>query len=163
MIWKGVMPAITTCFDEALQIDHGFAGRTLPVAAGQWLQRQSWCWVLWAKARLSHSRKESQIVRTAVKAAHGRGPVVGFDFRALHRRGRGPGQSRRRCRMRRAHGAAALRLSGRLARDEGPRVRCVRSHPAIVHALQQPGGLRHRFSSRADSGTGGGAGKSGAQ
>ena len=40
MIWKGVMPAITTCFDEALQIDHGFRGRTLPVAAGQRMQRR---------------------------------------------------------------------------------------------------------------------------
>src|SRR5258707_668155 len=24
MTWKGVMPAITTCFDEALQVDHKF-------------------------------------------------------------------------------------------------------------------------------------------
>ena len=27
MEWKGVMPAITTCFDENLQIDHEFTAR----------------------------------------------------------------------------------------------------------------------------------------
>ena len=27
MNWKGVMPAITTCFDEHLQVDHSFMAR----------------------------------------------------------------------------------------------------------------------------------------
>src|SRR5262249_11103387 len=27
--WKGVMPAITTCFDERLQIDHEFTARPI--------------------------------------------------------------------------------------------------------------------------------------
>ncbi len=27
MIWKGVMPAITTCFNEDLSIDHAFVAK----------------------------------------------------------------------------------------------------------------------------------------
>ena len=33
MNWKGVMPAITTCFNDDLSIDHG-SWRTLPLASG---------------------------------------------------------------------------------------------------------------------------------
>ena len=33
MNWKGVMPAITTCFTEDLKVDHGFMADT---AIGYW-------------------------------------------------------------------------------------------------------------------------------
>ena len=35
MNWTGVMPAITTCFDENLQIDHEFTARHVNVARRQ--------------------------------------------------------------------------------------------------------------------------------
>ena len=38
MIWKGVMPAITTCFDEALQIDHGFLVEHCRWLLDNWMQ-----------------------------------------------------------------------------------------------------------------------------
>ena len=75
MIWKGVMPAITTCFDEALQIDHGFLAEHC-----RWLLDNGCSGVvvlgsLGEGATLSFEERVA-IVRTAVKAVHGRGPVV---------------------------------------------------------------------------------------
>src|SRR6478609_421364 len=75
MIWKGVMPAITTCFDEALQIDHGFL-----VEHCRWLLDNGCSGVvvlgsLGEGATLPLDERVA-IVRTAVKAVHGRGPVV---------------------------------------------------------------------------------------
>jgi 1-pyrroline-4-hydroxy-2-carboxylate deaminase len=75
MNWKGVMPAITTCFNKDLSVDHGFLmehcrwlldnGCTGIVALGS----------LGEGATLSFDEK-LEIVRTCVKAVHGRGPVV---------------------------------------------------------------------------------------
>ena len=75
MNWKGVMPAITTCFDEARKIDHGFTagycrwlldnGCTGVVALGS----------LGEGATLSFEERV-QIVRTCVNAVEGRAPVV---------------------------------------------------------------------------------------
>jgi 1-pyrroline-4-hydroxy-2-carboxylate deaminase len=75
MNWKGVMPAITTCFTEDLQVDHGFMtkhcgwlldnGCTGVVALGS----------LGEGATLSFEEK-GQILRTCVGAVRGRGPVV---------------------------------------------------------------------------------------
>jgi len=75
MNWKGVMPAITTCFSSDLSIDHGFmvehcrwlldSGCTGVVALGS----------LGEGATLSVAEKQ-KILRTCVKAAQGRGPVV---------------------------------------------------------------------------------------
>jgi len=75
MKWKGVMPAITTCFKRDLTIDHGFMtehcgwlldnGCTGVVALGS----------LGEGATLSPEEKR-EILRTCVKAIHGRGPVV---------------------------------------------------------------------------------------
>lgn len=75
MSWKGVMPAITTCFGKDLCIDHGFMaehcrwlldnGCTGIVALGS----------LGEGAALSFQEK-LEILRTCVKAVQGRGPVV---------------------------------------------------------------------------------------
>jgi dihydrodipicolinate synthase/N-acetylneuraminate lyase len=75
MNWKGVMPAITTCFNADLNIDHGFMaehccwlldnGCTGIVALGS----------LGEGATLTFAEKQ-EILRTCVKAAHPRGPVV---------------------------------------------------------------------------------------
>jgi len=75
MNWKGVMPAITTCFTEDLEVDHGFMtehsrwlidnGCTGVVALGS----------LGEGATLSLDEK-LQILRTLVAALKGRAPVV---------------------------------------------------------------------------------------
>jgi 4-hydroxy-tetrahydrodipicolinate synthase len=75
MNWKGVMPAITTCFNNDLSVDHAFMvkhcrllldnGCTGIVALGS----------LGEGATLTLEEKLA-IVRTCVKAVHGRGPVV---------------------------------------------------------------------------------------
>jgi 1-pyrroline-4-hydroxy-2-carboxylate deaminase len=75
MKWKGVMPAITTCFNRDLTVDHGFVaehccwlldnGCTGVVALGS----------LGEGATLTFEEKR-EILHTCVKAIHGRGPVV---------------------------------------------------------------------------------------
>jgi 1-pyrroline-4-hydroxy-2-carboxylate deaminase len=75
MNWKGVMPAITTCFNSDLSIDFHFMaehcrwlldnGCTGIVALGS----------LGEGATLMYDEKLA-ILRTCVKAIHGRGPVV---------------------------------------------------------------------------------------
>jgi 4-hydroxy-tetrahydrodipicolinate synthase len=75
MNWKGVMPAITTCFTEDLRVDHGFMsehcrwlldnGCTGIVALGS----------LGEGATLSFEEK-LQILRTCIDSVHGRAPVV---------------------------------------------------------------------------------------
>jgi len=75
MEWKGVMPAITTCFTEELHVDHGFMtehcrwildnGCSGIVALGS----------LGEGAALS-SQEKLEILRTCVEAVDGRAPVV---------------------------------------------------------------------------------------
>ena len=75
MNWKGVMPAITTCFNSDLSIDFHFMaehcrwlldnGCTGIVALGS----------LGEGATLMYDEKLA-ILRTCVKVVHGRGPVV---------------------------------------------------------------------------------------
>jgi dihydrodipicolinate synthase/N-acetylneuraminate lyase len=75
MKWKGVMPAVTTCFDELDRVDHAFMeshcrwlvenGCTGVVALGS----------LGEGATLSFSEKEA-ILQTCVKALKGRASVV---------------------------------------------------------------------------------------
>jgi 1-pyrroline-4-hydroxy-2-carboxylate deaminase len=75
MNWKGVMPAITTCFNHDLSIDHGFMvkhcrllldnGCTGIVALGS----------LGEGATLTHEEKLA-LLRNGVTAVHGHGPVV---------------------------------------------------------------------------------------
>lgn len=75
MNWKGVMPAITTCFTEDLRVDHGFM-------AGHcgWLLENGCAGIvalgsLGEGAALSFDEKLG-ILRTCVEGSKGRGPVV---------------------------------------------------------------------------------------
>ena len=75
MNWKGVMPAITTCFNHDLSIDHGFvAGHC------RWLLDNGCAGIvalgsLGEGATLSFDEK-LEVLRTCIKAVQGRGPVV---------------------------------------------------------------------------------------
>ena len=75
MNWNGVMPAITTCFDANLQVDHGFMTRHC-----RWLLDNGCTGLvplgsLGEGATLSFDEK-SQILRTCVTAGERRVPVV---------------------------------------------------------------------------------------
>lgn len=75
MNWKGVMPAITTCFDKDYRVDAGFMSGHC-----RWLLDNGCSGVvplgsLGEAASLSLEEKRS-ILRTCVAAVHGRGPVV---------------------------------------------------------------------------------------
>ena len=75
MNWKGVMPAITTCFTDDLRVDYGFmAGHC------RWLLDNGCSGIvalgsLGEGAALSFDEK-LEILRTCVGAIRGRGPVV---------------------------------------------------------------------------------------
>lgn len=75
MNWKGVMPAITTCFHNDLSIDHGFM-----VEHCRWLLDNGCTGIialgsLGEGATLSFDEK-LEVLRTGVKAVQRRGPVV---------------------------------------------------------------------------------------
>ena len=75
MKWNGVMPAITTCFNNDLSIDHPFM-----VEHCRWLLDNGCTGVvalgsLGEGATLAFDEKLA-VLRTCVKAVHGRGPVV---------------------------------------------------------------------------------------
>ena len=75
MNWNGVMPAITTCFNSNFEVDHGFMERHC-----QWLLDNGCAGVvplgsLGEGATLSFEEKV-KVVRTCVRAAGGRAPVV---------------------------------------------------------------------------------------
>lgn len=75
MNWKSVMPAITTCFDKNLQVDHGFmAGHC------RWLV-ESGCQGIVSLGSLGEGatlsfQEKREILRTCVDAVQGRAPVV---------------------------------------------------------------------------------------
>lgn len=76
MNWNGVMPAITTCFDQDMNVDHRFLARHC-----QWLLDNGCTGIvplgsLGEGATLSFEEK-LQVVRTCVAAVRGRAPVVG--------------------------------------------------------------------------------------
>jgi 4-hydroxy-tetrahydrodipicolinate synthase len=76
MNWKGVLPAITTCFNADFSIDYGFVAEHC-----RWIVDNGCAGVvalgsLGEGATLSFDEKR-QILGTCVKAIHGRGPVVG--------------------------------------------------------------------------------------
>ena len=76
MIWNGVMPAITTCFDQNYAVDHKFVAKHC-----RWLLENGCVGLvplgsLGEAATLSFEEK-IQILNTCVKAAEGRAPVVG--------------------------------------------------------------------------------------
>jgi len=75
MNWKGVMPAITTCFSSDLSIDHGLMAEHC-----RWLLDNGCSGVvalgsLGEGATLAVAEKQD-VLRTCVEAAQGRGPVV---------------------------------------------------------------------------------------
>jgi len=75
MKWKGVMPAITTCFNRDLTIDHGFMAEHC-----RWLLDNGCSGVvalgsLGEGATLSFEEKR-EILRTCAKAIQGHGPLV---------------------------------------------------------------------------------------
>jgi 1-pyrroline-4-hydroxy-2-carboxylate deaminase len=75
MNWKGVMPAITTCFTDQLGVDHGFM-----VEHCRWLLDNGCSGIvalgsLGEGATLSFEEK-LEILRTCVRAVQSRGPVV---------------------------------------------------------------------------------------
>jgi len=75
MKWQGVMPAITTCFDESLRVDHEFVGEHC-----RWLVDNGCTGIvalgsLGEGATLSFEEK-LEIVRTCVRALGDRAPVV---------------------------------------------------------------------------------------
>jgi 4-hydroxy-tetrahydrodipicolinate synthase len=76
MNWKGVMPAITTCFNADMSIDHGFVAEHC-----RWLIENGCTGIvalgsLGEGATLSFEEKRN-ILHSCVKATQGRGPVVG--------------------------------------------------------------------------------------
>lgn len=75
MKWKGVMPAITTCFNSDLSIDYHFM-----VEHCRWLLDNG-CTGIVALGSLGEGAtlgfdEKLAVLRTCVKAVHGRGPVV---------------------------------------------------------------------------------------
>jgi len=75
MNWKGVMPAITTCFTEDLRVDHGFMAEHC-----RWLLDNGCSGIvalgsLGEGATLAFNEKQ-EILRTCVNAVRGQGPVV---------------------------------------------------------------------------------------
>ena len=75
MNWKSVMPAITTCFDKNLQVDHDFMADHC-----RWLV-DSGCGGIVALGSLGEGatlsfQEKREILRTCVGAVHGRAPVV---------------------------------------------------------------------------------------
>jgi 1-pyrroline-4-hydroxy-2-carboxylate deaminase len=75
MNWKGVMPAITTCFNSDFSVDHGFMAQHC-----LWLLDNGCAGIvalgsLGEGATLSFAEKQ-EILRTTVKAVQGRAPVV---------------------------------------------------------------------------------------
>src|SRR5215813_12101507 len=75
MNWNGVMPAITTCFDAKLEVDHSFMAKHC-----NWLLDNGCTGIvtlgsLGEGSTLSHAEK-IEILRNCVKAVRGRAPVV---------------------------------------------------------------------------------------
>jgi dihydrodipicolinate synthase/N-acetylneuraminate lyase len=75
MNWKGVMPAITTPFDEALQVDHAFMA-----AHCRWLLENG-CTGIVALGSLGEGAtltfdEKIKVLRTCVQAVKGHAPVV---------------------------------------------------------------------------------------
>src|SRR5437660_10714307 len=75
MKWQGVMPAITTCFDKSLGIDHGFMAEHC-----RWLLDNGCTGIvglgsLGEGATLTFDEKLA-VVRTCVRAVANRAPVL---------------------------------------------------------------------------------------
>ena len=74
-IWQGVLPAITTPFDENLAIDHAFVARHVDWLIGHGCRGIIPCGSLGEGATLTFDEKVA-LIRTCVAAAAGRVPVI---------------------------------------------------------------------------------------
>ncbi len=74
-IWQGVMPAITTAFDEKLKIDHAFVAQHIDWLIGHGCRGIIPCGSLGESATLTFDEKRA-LIRTCVSASDGRVPVV---------------------------------------------------------------------------------------
>jgi dihydrodipicolinate synthase/N-acetylneuraminate lyase len=75
MIWSGVMPAMTTSFDENLAVDHTFLAQHAAWLLGNGCSGLVMLGSLGEGATLEHSEKLA-ILKTAVRVAAGKVPVV---------------------------------------------------------------------------------------
>jgi dihydrodipicolinate synthase/N-acetylneuraminate lyase len=75
MNWTGVMPAVTTCFDESYQVDHDFMLRHCRWLLDNGCSSLVLLGSLGEGATLSFEEKV-EVLRTGVSAAQGRAPVV---------------------------------------------------------------------------------------
>ncbi len=75
MIWSGVMPAMTTSFDENLAVDHNFLAQHAAWLLGNGCKGLVMLGSLGEGATLEHSEKLA-ILKTAVRVAAGKVPVV---------------------------------------------------------------------------------------
>ena len=117
MNWVGVMPAITTCFDADLEIDHEFTARHVA-----WLVDNGCTGIvtngsLGEGGTLSLDEKIA-LWKTCVDAVGDRVPVIAAIASMTTAEAVTQAQEAERCRLPRADGPAAVRLSRRLARDE---------------------------------------------
>ncbi|MGA9245298.1 MAG: dihydrodipicolinate synthase family protein [Silvibacterium sp.] len=75
MNWYGVMPAMTTCFDAALQVDHEFM-----IRHAQWLLEKGCSGIIslgsLGEASTLTFEEKTAILKSMVIAANGRAPVV---------------------------------------------------------------------------------------
>jgi 4-hydroxy-tetrahydrodipicolinate synthase len=75
MIWSGVMPAMTTPFDDNLAVDHPFLAEHAAWLLGNGCTGLVMLGSLGEGATLEHAEK-IEILRTAVRTAGGKAPVV---------------------------------------------------------------------------------------
>jgi 1-pyrroline-4-hydroxy-2-carboxylate deaminase len=75
MNWKGVMPAITTCFDENYRVDHAFMARHCRLLLDERCTGVVALGSLGEGATLSKEEK-LDILRTCISAVAGKAPVV---------------------------------------------------------------------------------------
>jgi dihydrodipicolinate synthase/N-acetylneuraminate lyase len=75
MIWSGVMPAMTTPFDDNLAVDHPFLAEHAAWLLGNGCTGLVMLGSLGEGATLAHAEK-IEILRTAVRTAAGKAPVV---------------------------------------------------------------------------------------
>jgi 4-hydroxy-tetrahydrodipicolinate synthase len=75
MNWSGVMPAMTTAFDDKLNVDHGFLAQHAAWLLGNGCTGLVMLGSLGEGATLEHSEKV-EVLRTAVRVAARKAPVV---------------------------------------------------------------------------------------
>ena len=99
MNWKGVMPAITTCFNEDLQHRSWLHGRTLPLAAGQRMHRHRRAGIAGRRRDSDHSTRSWRFCEPASRRFRARAGGR-CNFRAFDSGGRGTSEGGSRSRLR---------------------------------------------------------------